>query len=186
VIYRIFAILTVAAVIIGSLMLARQTAAPPTATARRAGSQEGYSARDAELIQTGPDGLPLYTIDAATVRQLPATGRVRLSEVRMSVHNGADRWTATAERGEILRGSKRIELHGHVRVSASIHGSHSPIRIATDSLSFNSRVDIVSTAEPVTLTWSGQRVTARGLVANLKAHRLRLVSLVHAIISPPR
>jgi LPS export ABC transporter protein LptC len=184
VIYRIFAILTVAAVIIGSLMLAQQNTAPQTPTAPQAGSDEGYSARDARLIQTGPDGLPLYTLEAAAIRQLPATGRVRLSQVRMSVQNGADRWTATADRGEILRGSNRIELDGHVRVSAAIEGSRSPIRIATDRLSFNSRVDTVSTADPVTLTWSGQRVDARGLVADLKTHRLQLESLVHAILTP--
>ncbi len=183
-IYRIFAVLSVAAVIIGSLMLAQQNSAPQAPAARQAGPDEGYSARDARLVQTGPDGLPLYTLDATAIRQLPATGRVRLSEVRMSMRNGADRWTATADRGEILHRSSRIELDGHVRVSASIQGSRSPLRIATDKLFFNSRLDIVSTAAPVTLTWSGQRVDARGLIANLKAHRLQLESLVHAIITP--
>lgn len=185
-IYRIFAILTVAAVIVGSLMLARQTSTPRAATERQADSGEGYSARDAQLIETGPDGLPLYTLDAATVRQRPDTGRVQLGQVKMSVQNGSDQWTATADQGEILRGSNRIELDGHVQVSASIQGSRSPIRIATDSLSYDSRARIVSTTDPVTLTWSGQRVDARGLVADLKGHRLHLESSVHATITPSR
>lgn len=183
-IYRIFAILTVAAVIAGSLLLARQNTAPRAAATQQAGSSEGYSARDAQLIQTGADGLPLYTLDAATIRELPQAHRVQLNQVRMSVREGSDQWTATADRGAVLRGSSRIELDGHVNVSGSVQGSSSPIRIATDSLSFNSRSDIVSTPDPVTLSWSGQQVHARGLVADLKARRLQLESSVHATLTP--
>lgn len=183
-IYRIFAVLTVVAVILGSLLLARRNTVPQPATTRQAGSGEGYSARDAQLIETGADGLPLYTLNADTIRQLPDAGRVQLGQVSMSVKSGTDQWTATADQGEILRGSNRIVLDGHVHVSASLQSSGSPIQIATDKLSFNSRADIVSTSDPVTLTWSGQRVDARGLVADLKARRLQLESSVHATITP--
>ncbi len=185
-IYRIFAILTVAAVIIGSLLLARQNAAPQATTVRQATPDEGYSARDAQLVQTGPTGLPLYTLDAATIRQLPNADQVQLSQVSMSFQNGGERWTATSEQGELLRGTSQIDLSGHVQVSATIPGSSAPIRIATQALSFDSRSDIVSTADPVTLTWSGQRLDALGLVADLKAHRLQLESSVHAIVTPSR
>ncbi len=184
-IYRIFAVLTVATVIIGSLLLARQGVAPQSATVRRADTDEGYSARDAQLIETGPAGLPLYTLNAATIRQLPNANQVQLSEVSMSFHGGGDQWTATSDQGEILRGTSRIELTGHVQVSATITGSSAPIRIATGKLSFNSRSDIVSTSDPVRLTWSGQQLDAHGLVADLKAHRLQLESSVHAIVTAP-
>lgn len=183
-IYRIFAILTVVAVIIGSLLLARRNTVPRPTTTQQADTGEGYSARDAQLIETGADGLPLYTLDAATIRQLPDADRVQLTQVSMRVTSGADQWTATADQGDIVRGSNRIELDGHVRVSAFLQSAGSPILIATDKLSFNSRADIVSTADPVTLIWSGQRVDARGLEADLKARRLQLESSVHATITP--
>ena len=185
-IYRIFAILTVAAVIIGSLLLARQNAAPRATTVRQTTADDGYSARDAQLVQTGPSGLPLYTLNAATIRQLPDMDQVQLSQVSMSFQNGGERWTATSDQGALLRGTSQIDLIGHVQVSATLPGSGAPILIATNALSFDSRSDIVSTADPVTLTWSGQRLDALGLVADLKAHRLQLESSVHAIVTPSR
>lgn len=183
-IYRIFAIVTVAAVFIGSLLLARQNGSPRATTVRQTVPDSGYSARDAQLIQTGPAGLPLYTLNATTIRQLPDTDQVQLSQVSMSFRNGGEQWTATSDQGELLRGANQIELLGHVRVSATIPGASGPIRIATDALSFNSRTAVVSTTAPVTLTWSGQRLDALGLIADLKAHRLQLESSVHATVTP--
>ncbi len=185
-IYRIFAIVTVTVVVIGSLLLARQDGTAPAPTVRQTSSEEGYSARDAQLIQTGPSGLPLYTLSAATIRQRPDADQVQLDQVSMSFQNGGEKWTATSDQGELVRGTSQIDLTGHVQVSADIPGSDSPIRIATDTLSFDSHSDIVSTAAPVTVTWSGQRLEAQGLIADLKAHRLQLESSVHAIVTPSR
>lgn len=185
-IYRIFAILTLAAVILGSLLLARQGGAPRATTVQQTATNEGYSARNAQLIQTGPDGLPLYTLDAATIRQLPDADQVQLSQVSLSFQNGGEKWTATSDQGELLRETSQIDLLGHVQVSANIPGASAPIQIATEALSFDSRSDRVSTADPVTLTWSGQRLDARGLIADLKAHRLQLESSVHATVTPSR
>ncbi|MHB1828022.1 MAG: hypothetical protein ACYCV6_10035, partial [Steroidobacteraceae bacterium] len=69
-IYRIFAFLTVVAVIIGSLLLSRQEGAPQTTTVAQSDANEGYSARDAQLWETGANGRPLYTVDAALIREL--------------------------------------------------------------------------------------------------------------------
>src|SRR6185437_6901276 len=77
VIYRIFAVLTVIAVIVASVLLSRQQGATPTATTVRGNAwDEGYSAQNAKLVETGTDGLPLYTLNAATIRQLPNEDQV--------------------------------------------------------------------------------------------------------------
>jgi LPS export ABC transporter protein LptC len=185
VIYRIFAILTVAAVILGSLLLARQESPAQSTTVQRADASEGYSARDAQLIETGANGLPLYTVDAASIRQLPRQDRVQLAQVGLSFQDpSGEHWTATADRGAIVHGTNLVQLEGHVQVSAALHGSHTPIRIDTDTLTFDSHADQVRTSDPVQVLWAGQTLNATGLVVNLKAHRLQLESKVHAIVTP--
>ena len=182
--YRIFALLTVAAVIIGSLLLARQNRAPQVATVQRTDTGEGYSARDAQLIETGKNGLPLYTINAATIRQLPRRDRVQLTQVALTFQDpSGNHWSATAERGAILHGTERVQLSGDVQVLAALNGSHAPIRIRTHTLTFDSRADEVRSDDPVTLLWAGQTLDATGLAVNLKAHRLQLESKVHAIVT---
>ena len=182
--YRIFAVLTVAAVIIGSLLLARQNRAPQAATVQRSDTSEGYSARDAQLIETGKNGLPLYIIDAATIRQLPRRDRVQLTQVALTFQDpSGNHWSATAQRGAIMRDTDRVQLAGDVHVLAALNGSHAPIRIRTDALTFDSRADVVRSDDPVTLLWAGQTLEATGLAVNLKAHRLHLESKVHALVT---
>ena len=79
-IYRIFAVLAVIAVIVGSVLLTGQQreASAPT-TVEEPMRDPGYAARNANLIQTGPDGHPLYTLSAALIRQLPGKGTVETS-----------------------------------------------------------------------------------------------------------
>ena len=183
-IYRIFAVLTVAAVIIGSLLLARQNRAPQTTTVQRSDAGDGYSARDAQLIETGRNGLPLYTINAASIRQLPRRDRVQLTQVALTFQDpSGNHWSATAEQGAIVHGTNRVRLSGHVQVLAALSGSRAPIHIQTEALTYDSLTDQVSSTDPVTLVWAGQTLDATGLVVNLKAHRLHLESKVHAIVT---
>lgn len=184
-IYRIFAFLTVVAVIVGSLWLARQESAPEATTVQRTDSNEGYSARNAQLVQTGANGLPLYTVEAATIRQRPHQDSVQLAQVDLTFHDpSGNRWSATADQGDIVRGTGRVELAGHVQVTAAFKGARAPLQISTAALTFDSHSDQVRTADPVTLLWAGQQLDATGLLVSLKAHRLQLESKVHAIVTP--
>jgi len=186
VIYRIFAFLTVVAVAIGSLLLlARQGGMPQTTTVSRSDANDGYSARDAQLWETGSNGLPLYTVNAALIRELPRHDSVQLTRVDLTfLDPSGNKWLATAERGDIKRGSGQVELAGNVHVTAAVQGAHAPILIRTDALTFDSHTDRVSTADPVTLLWAGQQLNAKGLIVNLKTHRLQLESQIHAIVTP--
>ncbi len=84
-IYRILAVLTIIAVIVASIFLSQQQGATPAATTVQANEwDEGYSAQNAKLVETGVDGLPLYTLNAATIRQLPNQDQVQLTQVQMS------------------------------------------------------------------------------------------------------
>lgn len=184
-IYRLFAILTIVAVIVASLLLAGHQGGTPSSTAvQQYGWDEGYSARDARLIETGTNGMPLYTLDAASIRQLPNQGQVQLTQVRMSFRDSdGDPWIATADHGELEQTAQQVKLSGNVRVSGTVRGSSEPAQILTASLSVDIRSYIVSTRDPVQMLWSGGKLAATGLIANLKDHRVELESAVHGTFS---
>ncbi|HET9106451.1 MAG TPA: LPS export ABC transporter periplasmic protein LptC [Steroidobacteraceae bacterium] len=181
-IYRIFAFLTIVAVIVASLLLSsQQSGTPASTTVQQTGWDAGYSARNARLVQTSGDGAPLYTLTAATIRQQPNEDRVKFTQVQMSFRDrNGNAWTATADSGELEQSSQQVELSGDVHVSGAFRSGASPAQISTDALSVDLHRDIVSTRQPVTLLWSGLALDSTGLVADLKDQRVHLESDVHA------
>lgn len=180
-IYRIFAVLTLVAVIVASLLLARQqSGAPASAAVRQTGWDPGYSAQNARLVQTGADGQPLYTLNAATIRQLPNEGQVQLTQVQLSFRDpDGNLWTATSDRGELEQPQEHVRLSGNVHVSGTLSGVSGPAQISTAALSVDIRNNVVSTQDAVELLWSGRQESSVGLTANLKDRRVELESAVH-------
>ena len=184
-IYRIFFFLAIVAVFVASLLLSRQqSGAPASTTVQQTGWDQGYSAQDARLVQTGPDGKPLYTLNAATIQQQPNEDQVQLTQVQMSFHDqSGNAWTATADRGELERTAQQVELSGNVHVAGAFRSGQSPAQISSDALSVDLNTDVVTTRDRVTLLWSGLVLGATGLEANLKDQRVHLESAVHATFS---
>lgn len=184
-IFRIFAALIVATVIIGSIWLGgQQREATPTTTIQSPSGDLGYSARDAVLTETGPDGLPMYTLHADTIRQHPRDG-VEFEHVNMSFRDQSGQiWTARAQHGELGSDTTRVELSGDVHVDGLLPGSQQNADFATQKLSIDTQADVLSTADPVTVNWGGRLLNSTGLVAALKERRLLLESQVHGTFLP--
>ena len=184
-IYRIFAVLTIIAVIAASLLLSRQQRGAPASTAVQQTSwNQGYSAQNARLVQTGADGLPLYTLSAARIRQQPNQDQVQLTGVQMTFRdqNGTP-WAASADRGTLQQSAGQVSLSGNVRVLGTLPPARTPAQITTDALSVDLHTEVVSTHDPVELLWAGAALSATGLIANLKDYRVQLESSVHGTFS---
>lgn len=184
--YRVAAVLAALALIVGVVLLSgpqREALAPSAAGAPS--HDPGYGASDARLVQTGADGQPLYTLDAAQITQAADQSTVQLQKVQLGFRaaNG-DRWTAHAQRGELGQSTGVVQLEGNVQVTGLLPGTEDPAEISTESLSFDTRSQVVTTPEPVTLTISGHELHARGLVAQLKQGRVQLESAVHGSYLP--
>jgi LPS export ABC transporter protein LptC len=180
-IYRLAAVLAVAALIVGIVLFSgpqREPAAPSVPEAQA--PEPGYAALGARLVQTGPDGAPLYTLDAAQIRQPPDQSTVQLERVQMGFRAASgEQWTARADRGELGQDTGVVQLDGSVHVAGVLPGTQDPAEIVTEHLSFDTRAQVVETPEPVTLTVSGHELQARGLVARLKEGQVQLESAVH-------
>ena len=185
-IYRILAAIAFIAVVVSSILFSgqqRESATPTTVTEPL--RDPGYAARNATLIQTGPDGHPLYTLNADVIRQLPDQGTVQLDVVRLGFRDAArNQWTARADHGEVGENTGKVQLTGDVHVNGLLPGTQDPAEIATQHLFVDTQADVVSTKDPVTLSVSKQRLRARGLQATLSDGRVRLESDVHGTYAP--
>ncbi len=140
----------------------------------------GYSALDASVVETGADGLPLYTLQAHTLQQQADTNIIDLSTVHMTFRDSdGGQWEAHSETAQARQDAAEIDLTGSVEVSGKFASSDQPLSLLTQTLHVDTKSQIVRTRAPYTLNWGGQVLTARGLVADLKEQRLKLESQVH-------
>jgi lipopolysaccharide export system protein LptC len=177
--------LIVIAVIVGAALLGQQRfkQAAPAAPARS--EETGYFARNAELTETGEDGRPLYRLDAETILQRPKDDSVQLNKVRMTYRaENSSQWALSAEHGTVRENNEHIELAGDVRVAGVVPGTNGLAQILTDTLSFDTKTEVASTQDEVTVLWAGRELHGTGLTANLKDRQVRLESKVHGRFTP--
>lgn len=184
-IFRAFAAFAIVAIIVGIVLLSRSDRATDATLAEAPEHDPGYSARDAVIIETGDDGRPRYRLQAETITQAPDDQSVSLNNLVMqySSEDGTT-WHAKARTGKVPESRNRIDLEGAVRLNGTLAGSALPAEVATERLSFDTEAEVANTSAPVTITWSGQRLAARGLRADLKARTLKLESSVHGRYAP--
>jgi LPS export ABC transporter protein LptC len=184
VIGRILVVLAIVAVVIGVLFFAQ---GPGSALTQPQASQPsevpGYSARNAEVVETGADGRPVYTLNARVVRQRPNDARVQLDGPRMSfLSSDGTKWLVAARAGQIHQDGSNVDLFGDVTLDGTLSGT--PVSISTSIISLDTRTEIATTHAPVTFDSNGGKLGATGLVANLKDGTLSLESRVHGSFPP--
>jgi len=187
VIQRVLAAFAVIAVIVaGWLVLEReQSGVARTAQQAPAAVNPGYSASNAEIIETGTDGLRLYTLRADTIHQLPDDQMVALEGVRLELKDDAGNlWNASATHGQILEDAALVDLVGDVLIAGMLPGSDQPAHITTEHLSLDTRTDIATTKDIVHFDWAGHHMRTHGLTTSLKDHHLKLESDVHGTFHP--
>ena len=184
--YRLAALAALLALIVGLIVL---TAPQPESVARAAPGQPlhdpGYSATQARLVQTGGDGHPVYTLDAAQIQQRPDRGVVELQEPRLGFRDASgNQWTARAARGQLAQESGVVLLDGAVHVAGILPGTAEAAEITSEHLAVDTNAQVVTTQAPVRIAMSGRELQARGMVATLKERHVHLESAVHGAFLP--
>lgn len=149
------------------------------ATATVSAQTPGYSARDAVLMETGPDGLPMYTLRAAQMHEQPATGVALLDRVEMQFREADGQlWNGRADQARVIDQAVKVDLSGNVVLTGLLPGSTEPVRISTQRLNADTRSQVVRSSDNVTIDWGRGELQARGIVARLREQRIRLESQV--------
>ena len=181
---RILIGLVAIAAIIGALMLGQGSGTSLTpAPEGQPTDVPGYSARNAEVVETGDDGRPAYTLYARLARQRPNDNRVQLDSPQMTfVIADGSTWHAQARSGQIHPDGVNVDLYGDVKLDGKLSGS--PVVIATSIISYDTSSEVARTHAPVTFESPGGQLGATGLVANLKEGSIRLESRIHGTFPP--
>lgn len=184
-IYRIFAALVFIVVIGGTIVFGGQQTETTAPTIVEEPRDPGYAARDAKLVQTGPDGHPLYTLNADVIRQQPDDSTVELEQANLGFYDAnGGLWTARGDHGQLGQDTGIVELSDDVHVNGTPQGTQQAAEIVTNQLTFDTNTKIASTKDPVTLTWSGQLIKGKGMRASLNDGRVQLESSVRGTAVP--
>jgi lipopolysaccharide export system protein LptC len=185
-IYRLLVPVALLALIAAVIALSGPQRSPalPTEVGQTA-HEPGYAALNAQLVQTGPDGKPLYTLDAAQIREQPGNNTVLLDQVQMGFRDSSGgEWTARAQHGELGQDTGVVQLDGDVHVVGTLPHSQDPAEITTQHLAFDTRAQVATTHDPVVFDVAGHRLHGTGLMVSLKEHRVQLESDVHGTFPP--
>jgi len=155
-----------------------------TAGNEAAVAEPGYVALDAQLVQTGEDGRPLYRLDASRVEQPAPLGTIFLTNPRLDYRPPqGNAWTLTALHGELPQSARTADLHGDVRAAGRPQNSEQLMQIQTDDLHVDMEQQVATTDDTVSVTWGADRLQGRGMQANLKSGRLLLQRNVSGVLS---
>ncbi|MEZ5458696.1 MAG: LPS export ABC transporter periplasmic protein LptC [Steroidobacteraceae bacterium] len=159
--------------------------AGPGARGDGAGTDPGFEARGAEIVETGPDGEPRYRVQAAVVSQDPRSRQVQLQQVRLRLADaGGASWQVDARAGQMPADAGSIDLSGDVQVRGRAAPGDELLAIRSEQLSYDFDRQLARSNTDVTLTMGARALAARGLVADLKAGRVQLESGVHGRFPP--
>ena len=186
-IYRVLATATLIALAVAGLLLlsSEQSSLAPPAPSTVQLPDPGYSAQNATLVETGPDGQPMYTVMANVIHQQPDSQQVTLDGVQLQFRDPkAQVWHGRSDRGLIVNDAARVEMLGDVNLWGLLPGSDQVAHITTDWLQVNTQSQVVSTQAPVDFDWSHQHVRARGMTVHLKTSRVQLDADVHGTLLP--
>src|SRR3954471_16086999 len=154
----------------------------------------GYAAKDAQVVETGFDGRERYRLNARVIRQQIDSSVIDVEGLEMDYHPGAqekiageaaskatdnEKWHLKSDRGQVRANGDDVQLTGNVVVTGHTPGSGDLLTLATESMRINTPTEFIETDDHVNLTWSGHKLDAIGMRADLKAGTLRLESDVH-------
>ena len=151
--------------------------------ARAADDERGYYLTRATLTEMGADGKPRIVLRAETIEQRLADQNVYLSDLSVDYNTAnAGNWTVTSDRGRLLPDASSLRLSGNVVVRGKETRGTAVIR--TDELTYDTKANIVQTAETVNVEFGPHTLQARGLRAALNEGTMRLESNVNGRFKP--
>jgi LPS export ABC transporter protein LptC len=93
-------------------------------------------------------------------------------------------WHVTADHGQMPSDRASLQLYGDVRVTGSAERAGGKAVIVTDKLSYDTRANVVQTAEPVAIQFGPHQLHGRGLRVELNDGTLQLESNVNGRFTP--
>jgi LPS export ABC transporter protein LptC len=148
-----------------------------------------YEAHDVVLRQMGPDGRLSFQIEARQITQLPDTGRITAQRLTLyhdptgTEPGGPNRWTLTADSGELPVEGGIISVEGHVRAEGIPVGSRIKVTFTTSHLQYDVDKQELCSNEQVQLTRGSNVMSSQGLCFNIQTNEV-FGSEANVILAP--
>jgi lipopolysaccharide export system protein LptC len=184
-IFRLFTVLAVAALIISTWILSSPAHRPSTQKGAQQSDLPGYYLKNAILTDYDAAGNPSIRIEAERIDQIAHGNEVALYNVRVNYDapNGQT-WVLFGDTAHVQPGGKIIDVAGNVRLQGESPGTAGTAVVHTDTLSYNVPDSVASTKSDVRIDYGHHILTGRGLSANLKERTIRLESRVNGRFLP--
>ena len=127
----------------------------------------GFAAVDAELIETGADGAPLYRLRAQRIAQQHPDAAVELESPQLSYDDRAHGlWTLRATRVTLSADRHSVTFDGEVQARRTVPRSQ-PLVLRTATLQVELQSRLADTSAPVDIEWGRAQLHAGGLHADM-------------------
>lgn len=151
--------------------------------AQAAAPEPGFVALGAQIIETGDDGQPLYTLDARRIEQPMPEGTIYLTDPVLHYQPpGASPWVLTAQRGQLPQSAENADLSGMVSANGKPQGSTRTIHFSTATLHVDMQQQLATTSSVVHVDWAGSQLSGRGMRADLKSGQIELFHDVKGVM----
>jgi lipopolysaccharide export system protein LptC len=168
----------------GTFYLANSLDEDEPEEARTPRIEEGFYLRAARILGTGPNGRPLYEVEAEYAEQRP-NNMIQFENVRVvyTPESGVP-WTLNADSALISGNQERLVLEGHVVAvgTEGLNGEETEIR--TPWLELEPKLYRAETDQRVQVRIGSRSLTATGMLALLQDNEFRLKSNVSGKFVP--
>jgi lipopolysaccharide export system protein LptC len=182
--FRVFTVLAVAALVISTWILSSPARRPSSPNAAKQAALPGYYLKNAILTDYDASGAPSIRIEAERIDQVEHGVEVRLYNVKVNYEVPGQNWVLVGDTAHIQPGGKVVDFAGNVRLQGDSPGTEGSAVIHSDTMSYDVTDSIASTKSDVRIEYGGHVLTARGMTANLKERTMRLESKVSGRFIP--
>ena len=184
--FRVFTVLAVAALVISTWILSSPSHRPSIPGGGKQGDLPGYYLKHAVLTDYDASGEPSVRIEAERIDQIDHGNEVELYNVRVNYETpGGQNWLLVGDTAHVRPGGTIVDVAGNVRLQGELSASDStPAIMHTDTLTYDVPSAVASTKGDVRIDFGKHFQTARGLTANLKDQTIRLESKVNGRFHP--
>jgi LPS export ABC transporter protein LptC len=183
--FRVFTVLAVVALIISTWIVSSPARRPQTKADARQADLPGYYLKNAVLTDYDLAGNPGIRIEAERIDQIGHGNEVALYDIRVQYQppNGQT-WVMVGDVAHVQPDGKVLEVTGNVRLQGDATGSAGSAVVHTDTLTYDVASAVASTKSDVRIDFEQHSLTAHGMTANLKERTMRLESKVNGRFHP--
>ena len=183
--FRLLTLLAVLALALSTWFLVGPRRTPGANDAARRADTPGYFLKDGVLTEYDAAGNPTVRIGARRIDQLARSEEVELHDVRVDYQAPAgSAWLMIGDVAHIRPGGTIVDIAGNVQLQGVARVPAGAPVVHTDTLSYDVTRGVATTPGDVRIDFLLHTLTARGLVANLHDHTIRLESRINGRFKP--